>query len=182
MTTTNSNLPAQPGTGTAIAKAKPGNGQLQFPRVDLAQGIDEIPDIDNVEPLEINLMSEYWTPEKPGEMRNMFFTHLSENDYPNQTIGEVKRLVTANFLHPRVIDGKKEMVPVSNASARLVGKLQEYVNTGMIGNGSALRIVYKGKEKNKTNANMSDAWDVKPIPVGRTPVADEAEETAHVVE
>ena len=38
-----------------------------------------------------------------------------------------------------------------------------YVESGTIKHGTMLKITFLGKRKNKTNANFSDNWSVKPM-------------------
>ena len=56
-----------------------------------------------------------------------------------------------------------DLITTMNGSIRLVGALQPYVENGTIRKGTMLKITFMGKKKNKTNANFSDNWSVKPI-------------------
>lgn len=155
-------LPAttDPGKGTAIAKADP--TVVRFRTVDL-DSAEQLPDISKAQELPINLMSTYWTPEKEGETKNLFFSHVDDADLIDPDTGEVKTLRTAFFYEP--VNG--EVNNIRNASKRLVGAIEN----NNIQRGTPLRITYLGKKKNVNNAFKSDDWSVKPLLLEATPPA-----------
>lgn len=149
-------------TGTQIAKASDQQKGLFVP-VDLNVPIDQVPDLENAQVAPFDLMTEYWTPEKPDEFKNLFFDKIEDVDYPNPTTGEVTTKATAYFIEKKKTEAGSEMVSISNASSRLVSRLQSYYAQGMITFGTPLRITYKGKKRNSTNSFSSDDWSVKPM-------------------
>ena len=56
-----------------------------------------------------------------------------------------------------------DLTTTMNGSVRLVGALQPYFEDGIIKKGTMLKITYMGRKKNKTNANSSDNWSIKPL-------------------
>lgn len=139
-------------TGTQIAKADA--SVIRFKTVDL-DSATEFPDLENAQALPIDFMSSYWTPENPGEAKNVVFSHIDDSSLVDQESGEVKTLRTAFFFEKT--DG--EVRSVRNASKRLVGAIE----SNAIGRGTPLRITYLGKKKNVNNAFKSDDWAVKPL-------------------
>lgn len=139
-------------TGTAIAKAD-GNVQ-RFKTVDL-ENAGDFPDLETASVLPMDLMSTYWTPETPGESKNVVFSHIDDSELIDQDSGEIKMLRTAHFFEQK----NGEISSVRNASKRLVGAIE----SSKIVRGTPLRISYLGKKKNVNNAFKSDDWSVKPL-------------------
>jgi len=138
--------------GTAIAKAD-GNVQ-RFKPVDL-ENAGDFPDLETASVLPMDLMSTYWTPETPGESKNVVFSHIDDSELIDPDSGEIKMLRTAHFFEQK----NGEISSVRNASKRLVGAIE----SSKIGRGTPLRISYLGKKKNVNNAFKSDDWSVKPL-------------------
>lgn len=124
---------------------------------DLTRSVVDLPDLSKAVEMPLDLMSDYWTPEKPGEFKNVFFDRVDVSQVLTQDANPVLiDLECAYFLEQ---DGQGEIKSVRNGSKRLVAAIiaQDLVR------GTALRIIYKGKQKNRRNAFHSDSWSVKPL-------------------
>lgn len=122
---------------------------------------NELPSLKDAQELPIDLCGNYWTPEMPGEFKRMFFVEIKSQKVLSATgNGELIDLDCATFLE-QTEDGTIQTV--TNGSRRLVGILEQYVDNGLIRNGTPLKITYMGKRKNKTNTFQSDNWSVKPL-------------------
>jgi len=143
---------AEQGTGNQIAKA---DASVQrFKTVDL-ENAGDFPNLEDASVLPMDLMSTYWTPETPGESKNVVFSHIDDSELIDPDSGEIKMLRTAHFFEQK----NGEISSVRNASKRLVGAIE----SSKIVRGTPLRISYLGKKKNVNNAFKSDDWSVKPL-------------------
>jgi len=143
---------ADNGHGTEIAKA--GGNVQRFKTVDL-ENAGDFPNLEDASVLPMDLMSTYWTPETPGESKNVVFSHIDDSELIDPDSGEIKMLRTAHFFEQK----NGEISSVRNASKRLVGAIE----SSKIVRGTPLRISYLGKKKNVNNAFKSDDWSVKPL-------------------
>lgn len=137
---------------SAVAVHEQKETGIQIISANLENG--DIPDLEEAEEYPVDLLSEYWTPEKAGENKKMYFAKIESRS----AIGdneEIKELKTAYFIEKKNGVSKS----ISNASRRLVGALED----ANIKSGMAISITYLGKQKNKTNAFQSDNWSVKPL-------------------
>lgn len=116
-----------------------------------------IADLDKAEAAPLELTSEYWTPTQKGEKRRMYFMDLRNERAIDQQTGSDVDLLVAYFVEP--IDGRKRVV--RQASRRLTAVFDNFIDR--IRPGMAFEITYLGKEKNATNAYMSDRWAVVPL-------------------
>jgi len=120
-----------------------------------------LPNLQEAKELPIDLSGNYWTPEKEGESKRMFFVEIKTQQVLSATgTGELIDLECAVFLEQR---DDKAVQTVINGSRRLVGILEQYVNNGTIKQGTPLLITYLGKRKNKTNSFHSDTWSIRPL-------------------
>lgn len=104
----------------------------------------------------IDLMSNYWTPEKPGESKRVIFDRFDNTlVLSSDGTGELIELECAFFF----IKEGDTVKRISNGSKRLVGSLQ----AAKVSNMMALEITYLGKKQNANNAFKSDNWSVKPL-------------------
>ena len=127
-----------------------------------------IPSLKDAKELPIDLCGNYWTPVNSGESKRVFFVEIKPQKVLSaQGTGELIDLDCAVFVEQNE-DGA--LSTVTNGSRRLVGILEQYVNTGLIKNGTPLKITFMGKRKNKTNSYSSDNWSVKPLKI-ELPVA-----------
>ena len=124
---------------------------------------NDLPSLEDAQELPIDLCGNYWTPEKPGEFRKMYFVEIKPQKVLSATSpDELIDLDCATFLE-KSADG-------TNGSRRLVGILEQYIENGSLKSGMPLKITYMGKRKNKTNNFQSDNWSVKPLRIN-LPVA-----------
>lgn len=117
----------------------------------------EMPDLSKAKAAPLELNSEYWTPEKSGEMRRMFFKELCTETTTDMASGKDVDILVAYFVE--VVNGNKRVI--RQASRRLTAVLE--LRAKEIVEGTPLEITYLGKMKNKTNAFQSDTWSIKPL-------------------
>lgn len=115
----------------------------------------DIDQLDKMEAMDIELMSDYWTPQATGEKKKLLFSHFGNSQAVDQQSNEVIDLFCAYFWES--YNGSKRLI--RNGSKRLVGTLQGYNPPRFW----ACEITYKGKKKNATNQFSSDEWSVKPL-------------------
>ena len=120
---------------------------------DIAGGF---PDLAAADVIPIDLMADYWTPEKEGEEKRVIFVEVKNRTVVSQEEpGEVIDLSCAYF----ATQENGEIKTVSNGSKRLVAALENFgAQRGM-----PFLITYLGKKKNATNSFKSDNWSVKPL-------------------
>lgn len=130
---------------------------------DLSGGL---PSLDDATELPYDLCGNYWTPEESGESKKVFFVEIKPQKVLSANgTGEILSLDCATFIE-QTKDGSLQTI--TNGSRRLVGILEQYVDSGLIKNGTPLKIEYKGKRKNKTNSFSSDNWSVRPLVISIT--------------
>lgn len=117
----------------------------------------KLPNLNEAQVDPVELSGEYWTPEKEGESKRVFFAGLVEESVLEMESGETRQLVVAKFVEQR--DG--QLRAVRNGSRRLVGIFEQFANT--VKPGDAFEITYLGKKKNSTNSFKSDNWSVRPL-------------------
>jgi len=118
----------------------------------LLDELTELESLDNHEVASIDLSQEYWTPEEEGEQRRLRFVGITERLCPSHDDPETEVMLKCVVF----LDGDKAVV---NASARLVATFE---NTSL-DSGTPVQITYRGKQKNRTNGNMSDTWSVQTL-------------------
>lgn len=117
----------------------------------------QLPDLSLAAAAPLELTGEYWTPEKEGESRRLFFNEVRIEKATDMQSGSDVDLPVAYFVEVR--DGKN--VVIRQASRRLTAVFEQF--SDRIEPGSPFEITYLGKKKNKTNPYMSDHWSVKPL-------------------
>lgn len=118
---------------------------------------DELPDLDEGEIIPLNMVSNYWTPETPGENKRVYFDCLQMEFFKQQggEEDEVIELEAAYFFQK--VNGVQ--VKFCNASTRLVAEIKKnHIQRGM-----PILITFMGKKKNSTNQYKSDMWAINPI-------------------
>lgn len=120
-----------------------------------------LPDLSQAEAEPIELSGEYWTPEKEGETRRLFFVGLNMENVVEMESGDTRELLVAQFAEN--IDGN--LRAVRNGSRRLVGIFESFAAT--IKPGDPFEITYLGKRKNVSNSYKSDNWSVKRLIIQR---------------
>lgn len=115
-----------------------------------------IPTLDSAQVAPVDLMSDYWTPERPGEFKRLFFMRIgTRNVLDQQDQSKIIPLDCAFFMEN--VGG--ELRSVSNGSKRLVGALEAIEAQ----QGMPFEIRYLGKKKNRNNQFSSDNWSIKPL-------------------
>ncbi|RNC66440.1 hypothetical protein [Proteiniphilum sp. X52] len=134
------------------------NNVFETQKIDLN---GKLPDLQNANEMPIDLCGNYWTPEKEGEVKRLYFVEIKPQKVLSSSgTGEIIDLDCAVFLEQRP-DGTVQTI--TNGSRRLVGVLESYMLQGVIGHGTPLQITYMGKRKNKSNNFSSDSWSIKPL-------------------
>ena len=123
---------------------------------DLTSSTVPLPDLADAEEIPLDLMSDYWSPENAGEFKNVFFVGIDESPVLDQNSGEMIQLECGFFLEK---DKAGQVKQIRNGSKRLVGAMI----ANNVQRGTALKITFMGKKKNRTNPNMSDNWSIKPL-------------------
>ena len=103
----------------------------------------------------VELSGEYWTPEKEGETKRMFFVQLMNENVIELDSGETRELPVVQFVENR----GGALHTVRNGSRRLYGIFEQFAH--QIKPGDAFEITYLGKKKNKNNSFFSDNWQVR---------------------
>lgn len=103
--------------------------------------------------MDVELISEYWTPGGPGEKKRVIFDSIRPSQTIDQQSGNVIDLECAFFWEE--YQGTSRLI--RNGSKRLVGGISSLNLNGF----TPLEIVYKGKKKNATNGFSADDWSVK---------------------
>ena len=116
----------------------------------------ELPDLDQAEELNVDLMDDYWSPEEPGESKKVFFQKIDTRRVLDQQTGEEIDLECAFFMEKDPKTGNYRTI--SNGSKRLVGALQ----ANGVTKGMPLMITYKGKKKTQ-GGNSCDNWSIRPL-------------------
>lgn len=146
--------PTQETIYSSVEELKP----IQIPQVSTNPFFNQnLPDLTQATPAPIDFNSDYWTPVQVGERRRMYFSELKEETSIDMQSGVAVDLVVAYFIE--INGGIRKMV--RNASKRLVGVIETF----NIETGTPLEITYLGKQKNKNNSYLSDAWSVKPLQI-----------------
>lgn len=112
-------------------------------------------DLSKAVPEPVEMAGDYWSPEKEGETKRLFFAGLGIEQAVNMDTGETVELPTARFVESKGND----LRVIRNSSRRLVGIFESFAAT--IKEGDAFEIKYLGKIKNKNNGFKSDNWSVK---------------------
>lgn len=130
-----------------------------LPSIDLTQ--NDLPDLNTATELPIDLGGSYWTPESAGESKRVFFIEIKSQKV--QSFNDPNDIIDLDCVVMAEQDSEGVLKTIFNGSRRLVGALEQYVESGMIKNGTPLKITYHGKRKNKTNSNSSDNWSIRPL-------------------
>ena len=112
-----------------------------------------LPDMDEMEVLPIDLSVDYWTPEKPGESKRLFFTAIKEESRINEETGEAYEAEVAYFVE-QMPDGTHKRI--INQSVKMVGSMKG------IQAGTPLQITYTGKKRTQSGHNI-DTWAIQPL-------------------
>lgn len=113
--------------------------------------LENMQSLDDCEVASVDLNYEYWTPEKEGEQRRLYFMGIRERLVPDHSTDELVPLKCVVFAEPHG-DGAKAVV---NGSVVLVSTFE---NTALA-EGTAVLVTYKGKKRTKSG-NNADQWSV----------------------
>ena len=122
----------------------------------------EIPELAAAREVPADLTSEYWTPEKEGEYRLVFYQNVEPSIYVDEASGEEVELSCAILIQQKE---DLSLVTIRNGSKRLVAALEDAEISQKIQKGTPLKITFLGKQKNKNNAFLSDRWSVRPLSI-----------------
>jgi hypothetical protein len=123
--------------------------------------IGDLPDLHKAKVSKLELSPEYWTPEKEGEFKVGVITEIVEADYKDEKTGETIKLPCIVMI---VQDENGDLSAIKNGSKRLVGTIEDLIASGVINYDDVpIKISYKGKKTNQTNAFKSDTWSVRKI-------------------
>lgn len=127
--------------------------------------IEGLPDLHKQKESPIDLSSEYWTPGKEGEYKVGFVIAIEDSTYTDEKSGESVDLPCMIMIEQTE---KGELLRIRNGSKRLVAAIENALDTGAIVAGKTpIKIIFRGKDKNKTNSYLSDRWSVKPLIIGQ---------------
>ncbi len=130
--------------------------ESSYPTYDLGEG--DLPNLAEAEEVNLDLMSDYWTPEAEGENKRVFFDKIEMCTVKDSNTQEEKELECAYFLEQTP---DRTWIRIRNGSKRLVAAFKE----NFIQRGTPWSITYMGKRKNVTNTNKSDYWSIKPLQI-----------------
>lgn len=134
------------------------NGQELAP-VDQNSPYQLIPveSLQDAEPAPVDIMSDYWTPQRVGEKKKVIFQKIALWPVVDQQgNGEVIELPCV-FFTTFVEDGTLRLM--RNGSKKLVAAFQG----NDVPPGTGWEVTYLGKKKNRTNQFSSDDWALKPL-------------------
>lgn len=150
----------KPQTENADVMIKKADGAISTMTVDLSS--NSLPDLGQAEVVPFDLSSVYWTPEKIGESKKVYFLKIETRPVQDQQNKDVIRDLPCAFFLEKVGD---DWVTICNGSIRLVSCIE---NNG-ITKGTPLQVTYLGKKKNNSNQFQSDQWKVNPLLINLKP-------------
>lgn len=115
-----------------------------------------LPDLDKAEAAPAELLGEYWSPEREGETKRVFYLGLDTEKVIEPQSGEERELNIVRFLEKQGDIYRT----IRNGSARLVGTFEQFARR--IDPGKAFEITYLGKKKTNTG-KFADNWSVKEL-------------------
>ena len=121
-----------------------------------------LPDLSKAQRHFVPLTIEYWTPEKEGEEKLVYVHSVGLHEVPDMDTGELKQLECVLLLEKQG-DQVRRFI---NAGRVLVGNIKEAIARGEIMAGTTLTplsITYIGKKQNKSNARISNIWQIIPL-------------------
>ena len=117
--------------------------------------LKDLPNLEkDFEPASVDLSAEYWTPEKDGEQRRMFYWGVEIRNAPDHNNPEQDVELPCVVFVAQAEDGSHKTVV--NGSKRLVATF----DNNEIKRGTPVQVTYRGKKKNRSNSHMSDSWSV----------------------
>jgi hypothetical protein len=149
-------------TGLEVSQPKENGVAVRDPSKNMGlQSVDlnggDLPDLEDATTIPVDLTANYWTPQRAGESKRVFFDSVRMRPVLDQQTGEILELMCAFFFEKTEGDIKT----ISNGSKRLVGIFEG----GQFERGTPFLITYLGKKKNATNGFQSDSWSVHPLQI-----------------
>ena len=119
--------------------------------------LENVPSLADCEIESADLAFEYWTPEKEGEEKRVYFMGVQPMEVPDHNDPSKSVQLESAVMLEEQSDGT--FSTIVNASVRLRSILENLATP------KAVQITYRGKKKNRSNGNMSDQWSVVTLSV-----------------
>lgn len=113
----------------------------------------------------VPLSVEYWSPQVEGEEKLVFVAGIDFHDVPDMETGEIRSVECVLLLEHK----DDTLCRFISASKVLVGNIKDAINRGEIIPMTVLTpvsIKYLGQKKNRSNAKLSNRWQIVPLIVG----------------
>lgn len=124
--------------------------------------ISVLPDLKNAQKHFMPLSEDYWSPQIEGEEKLVFICGIGDKEVSDMETGEVKVLECVLFIERQ----EDTLVRLYSASKVLVGNVKDAIRRGEIIPNCSLTpvsIKYLGQKKNKSNAKLSNRWQIIPL-------------------
>ncbi len=128
--------------------------------------VQSIPDLSNATKHFMPINVEYWTPQTEGEEKKVYIAGINMQEVPDMETGEIKTLECVMMLERQ----DNSLVRFISASKVLVGHVRDAIHRGEIIPMSTLTpvsIKFLGQKKNKSNAKLSNRWQIIPVIVAQ---------------
>jgi hypothetical protein len=126
------------------------------------EAANSLPDLASTKRHFMPLSIEYWSPQNEGEEKLVFVAGINEHEVSDMETGEIKMLECVMLLERQ----GDSLVRFICASKVLVGNIRDAINRGEIIPMSTLTPVairFLGQKKNKSNAKLSNRWQITPL-------------------
>jgi len=133
--------------------------QIEIANLDTQKSL---PDLTQAKKHFVPLSIEYWTPVAEGEEKLVYIHSVGVHEVPDMDTGEIKSLECVMMLEKQG-DVVKRFI---NAGRVLVGNIKDAIVRGEIIEGTTLTpvaITYLGKKQNRSNARISNIWQIIPL-------------------
>lgn len=110
----------------------------------------------------VPLSVEYWSPQVEGEEKFVYVAGIDFHDVPNMETGEINSVECVLLLEQK----DDALCRFISASKVLVGNIKDAINRGEIVPMTVLTpvsIKYLGQKKNRSNAKLSNRWQIIPL-------------------
>jgi hypothetical protein len=121
-----------------------------------------LPDLAQCKKHFVPLSVQYWSPQDEGEEKLVYVHSVGMHDVPDLDTGEIKALECVMLIEKQ---GNIVMRYI-NAGRVLVGNIKDAIKRDEIIPGTTLTpisITYVGKKKNRSNAHISNVWQIIPL-------------------
>jgi len=123
---------------------------------------ESLPDLADSKQHFVPLSIEYWSPQNEGEEKRVWIHSIGNHEVPDLETGELRHLECVMMLER---DGE-QLLRYINASRVLVGNIKDAIARKEIVPGSVLTpvlIKFLGQKKNRSNAKLSNRWQIVPL-------------------